>query len=100
MKWIYKYKNGVMLNLHVVPGAPADAISGEHGDALKIRLRAPPVEGKANKALVNLLADLLDVPRSNIVIVSGSGSRSKRVQVSEIDEVTVYTRLTSYMRNK
>lgn len=56
-----------------------------HGDALKVRLAAPPVDGAANEALVALLADELDVARRSIRIVSGGASRSKMVQVDGIE---------------
>lgn len=98
MKWICKYKDGVLLKLHVVPGASVDAIAGEHGEALKIRLKCPAVEGKANKALITLLSDWLNIPCRNIVIVSGRASRLKRIQISGIDETTVYNRMSSYMK--
>lgn len=56
-----------------------------HGDALKVRLAAPPVDGAANDALVTLLADELDVARRAVRIVSGESSRSKTVQIDGID---------------
>lgn len=52
-----------------------------HGDALKVRLAAPPVEGKANEALVAFLADRFEVPKRNVAIVSGEHSREKRVEI-------------------
>jgi uncharacterized protein (TIGR00251 family) len=60
-----------------------------HGDALKVRLAAPPVDGAANDALVELLADELDVARRAVRIVSGATSRSKVVQVDGIDAGSV-----------
>ena len=60
-----------------------------HGDALKVRLSAPPVDGAANEALVELLADELNVARRAVRIVSGVTSRSKVVQVDGIDAVLV-----------
>jgi uncharacterized protein len=61
----------VTFYVQVQPRASRDAIEGEHGDALKIRLTAPPVEDRANQALVQLLAERLNVPRAAVRIVAG-----------------------------
>ena len=68
-----------MLDLHVQPGARRSEFAGEHGGRMKLRLAAPAVEGKANEALVEFLADHFGVPRRNVRIVSGLKSRQKRV---------------------
>lgn len=67
--------------VRVAPRASRNAIEGEHAGALKVRLTAPPVEGRANEALRRLLAERLDVPLSAVRIVSGESSRTKRVSV-------------------
>ena len=67
--------------VHIIPRASKTEIVGMHGDALKIRLAAPPVDGKANKALVAFLADHFNVPVRAIAIVSGATSRSKIIEV-------------------
>ena len=69
------------LLLHVQPGAKKSAIAGRHGDALKIRIAAPAVENKANNALVEFLADLLDVPKSAVAIRQGATGRRKVVEI-------------------
>ena len=56
-----------------------------HGDALKIRLAAPPVDGKANEALVRFLADVLDLPKSAVILKSGQTSRRKVLEVTGSD---------------
>ncbi len=63
------------------------------GDAVLIRLAAPPIEGAANEALVSFLADALGVPRRGITIVSGEKSRDKRVRIDGLDEATARERL-------
>ena len=68
-------------------------MDGRRGDAVLIRLAAPPVEGAANDALIAFLADALDLPRRNIRIVSGETSRDKRVQVSGLDRASALARL-------
>lgn len=70
------------LSILVQPRASRSEIVGPHGDALKVRLAAPPVDGAANEELVRLLAKELDVSRSSIEIVSGLTSRRKTVRVS------------------
>lgn len=69
------------LSLHVQPGARTTGIVGLHGDRLKVRLAAPPVDGRANKALLAWLADLFGVPRSAVELTRGASSRQKTVRV-------------------
>ncbi|HSI85003.1 MAG: DUF167 domain-containing protein [Candidatus Methylacidiphilales bacterium] len=70
------------LHLKVVPGASRERCAGMHGDRLKIRLRAPAVDGKANEALITFLARELDVPARTLTIVAGEKSREKTVAVA------------------
>ena len=74
-------KGAVILNLHVQPGAKRTEVAGRHGDALKIRLAAPPVDGKANAELLRFLSDAFDVPLCNVTLVRGESSRQKIVRV-------------------
>ena len=75
----------VRFSVRVQPRASRDEVSGVYGDALKIRLAAPPVDGAANDALVNFLSALFAVPRRAVRILAGESSRSKLI---EIDGVT------------
>ena len=75
-------RDAVVLSIHVQPGASRSEVVGEHGDALKIRLAAPPVDGKANAALIAFVARALDVSRSQVELISGTASRQKRVRVT------------------
>lgn len=68
--------------MHLQPGAGKSRIDGLHGDALKIRVQAPPVEGKANAALIELLAGRLGVARRSITLIAGERSREKRVAIA------------------
>lgn len=70
-----------LLALHIQPGAKRTEIAGLHGEALKIRLAAPPVDGKANAALLAFLADTLDLPKAAVTLESGASSRQKRVRI-------------------
>src|SRR5437773_10020886 len=75
-------RNGmVRFAVHVQPRASRSEIAGLHGDALKVRLGAPPVDGAANEALIALLAEVLGVSRSSVHIAGGQRSRSKVVEV-------------------
>lgn len=82
--WLHSDGDGVILNLHIQPGAKQTEVVGLHGDALKIRLAAPPVDGKANDALVAFLAKKLGAGRTAIEVISGQTSRPKRVRVAGI----------------
>ena len=77
--------NGIVLNLHIQPRASKNQICGVQDNALKIRLTSPPVDGAANKLCREFLADLLDVPKSAVEIISGETSRHKRVRISTGD---------------
>ena len=75
---------GVRLRLHVQPRAVRSELAGLYGDALKVRVAAPPVDGAANEALVRFLAQQLGVARSAVRVESGAGSRTKVVAVEGI----------------
>ena len=79
----------VRFSVRVQPRAAASEVSGVHGDALKVRLSAPPVDGAANEALVDLLAERLGVPRRAVRIVSGATARTKTVEVDGVDAARV-----------
>jgi uncharacterized protein len=71
----------LILDLHVQPGASKSEFAGQHGDRIKVRLKARAVEGAANEALIEFLAGHFGVPRRSVRIVSGARSRQKRVAV-------------------
>jgi uncharacterized protein (TIGR00251 family) len=75
----------VLLRLHVVPGAGRTAVVGRHGDAVKIRVAAPPERGRANDASLALVATTFGVPAGQVELVSGPSSRTKRVRVSGVE---------------
>jgi uncharacterized protein (TIGR00251 family) len=75
--------------VHVQPRASRSEVVGLHGEALKVRLHAPPVDGAANEALVQLLADQLGVPRRAVRIVAGGTSRAKTVEIEGTTEAVV-----------
>jgi len=79
---IQKHSSGLVFKVHVQPGASRNQVSGLHGDALKLKLTAPPVEGKANKACIGILAEALGIPKTSIEIVSGHTSRKKNIRIT------------------
>ena len=84
---------GITFAVKVHPRAKKNAITGEVGDALKVALTAPPVDGKANEACVEFFAKLLKVPRSSVSIASGLTGRNKVVRVAGLTAEELKNRL-------
>ena len=76
--------DAVSFVVKVHPRAKKNAITGELGDAIKLSLTTPPIDGRANDACIEFLAKLLKVPRSSITIASGAGSRNKVIRVTGV----------------
>lgn len=74
--------SGATFSVRVQPRARKNAITGVAGDALKLALTAPPVEGKANQACIEFLADFLNVPRASVTIVAGQSGRNKVIRIA------------------
>lgn len=81
------------LRFHIVPNAKSDMVIGEHGDAIKIKLRAPAVEGKANAALRSFLAEELNISQCAVVLESGQRSRGKVIRIEGLSAADVRRRL-------
>jgi len=79
----------------VQPRARRNAITGEVGDALKLALTAPPIDGRANEACIAFLAELLNVPRSSVTIAAGHTTRNKLVRVAGVSAAEVRRRLSN-----
>jgi len=91
--WYRQAPDGrITLTLHIQPGAKKTEFAGLHGDALKIRLAAPPVDGKANEALVKFIAETLKLPKSAVNLKSGQTSRRKvlEVQGAEVGAIAAF----------
>jgi uncharacterized protein len=76
----------IVLSVHLQPGAARTELVGRHGDAVKIRVSAPPHRGQANRALLEMLAETFAVPLGHISILSGPSARTKRVRFSGVEE--------------
>lgn len=92
-RWLREDGDGVLLHVHLQPGARRDAVCGEHGGRLKIAIAAPPLEGRANEALVEWLADRLGLPRRQVRLVSGQRSRDKTLRAAGVGAGEVVRRL-------
>jgi uncharacterized protein (TIGR00251 family) len=88
--WLKREAGGaVLLTVHVQPGAKRTEVAGVHGDALKIRLAAPPVDGKANECLVAFLAQRLGIARAAVELAGGATARRKRVRLAGVSEAAL-----------
>jgi uncharacterized protein len=85
--------SGVRIRLRVQPRAARTEVVGRHGDALRVRVTAPPVDGAANQALVRLLADRLGVPRGTVQVVAGETGRNKIIAVEGLSAPEARARL-------
>ena len=85
MDWITEGERGINISVRVSPNSKQTKIDGFHGERLKIRLHAPPVDGKANKELLLFIAERLGVRKSQCAITQGEASRDKVVSISGID---------------
>jgi len=88
---------GATFQIKVHPRARKNAITGEIGEALKVALTAPPVEGRANEACIRLLAEFLNVPRSSVTIAAGESSRQKLIRVAGMNAAQVEEKLRAVL---
>jgi len=87
----------MILSIRVIPRSPRSKIDGRRGDALLVRLAAPPVDGAANEALIDLLSREFQVPKRQIAILSGTTSRDKRVELGGLDAAAGEARLSDIL---
>jgi uncharacterized protein len=95
--WIAATADGVVIRVHAQPGAARSRIAGTHGDALKVQIHARPVEGAANRALVDLLAEALAVRPAAVTVVAGARGREKRLVVAGLDVAAACARLAPFV---
>jgi uncharacterized protein (TIGR00251 family) len=86
---------GAVVAVHVQPRSGTTQLVGRHGDAVRIRVTAPPVDGRATEAARSVLADALGVPASSVTLVSGERSRLKRFQVAGVPAEVVVAQLAA-----
>ncbi len=90
---IKQLPGGVQISLHVLPNAPKSQIIGEHNGSLKIKIKAPPVDGKANEAIVEFFSRLLKVSKSSIEILKGDKSKAKKILIHGLTVEVVQSHL-------
>ena len=90
----------MILSVRVIPRSPTSAITGRRGDALLVRLTAPPVDGAANAALIELLAKAFGRPRRDVSLVAGEKSRDKRVAIEGLSDDDFVARLSEILRTR
>jgi uncharacterized protein len=83
------------VRIRVSPGAARSGVVGRHGSGWKVRVAAAPERGKANEALIDLLADTLDIPRTDVQLVGGASSRDKTIVVRGVDAAQTEARLAA-----
>ncbi|MDG2306046.1 MAG: DUF167 domain-containing protein [Candidatus Binatia bacterium] len=93
--WLEPGGGGQRIRVRVSPGARKEGVLGLYGDVLKVAVRAPPEKGRANKALVEVLAQALGVARSSLAVVAGETSRDKTLVVSGLEAATIRARLAA-----
>ncbi|KYG67674.1 DUF167 family protein [Bdellovibrio bacteriovorus] len=81
-------KGGVRLHLFIQPKSSKNEVVGPHNGELKIKITAPPVDGKANEALIEFLSDYFDIPKRQVVLVKGDTGRHKTVDLMGVEEKT------------
>ena len=81
------------LKLRIVPNAKRNVLVGEHGDAAKIKIAAPALEGKANEALLEFVSEKLRVHRRDIALIAGEKSRDKLIEIANLDATEARARL-------
>ena len=97
--FITAINDGIRLDLRISPGARRSSIEGPYGEsALKLKVAAPPVDGKANAEAERFLAELLDIPRSNVTVVRGASSRDKVVLVRGVGPSETRKLLSTHLR--
>lgn len=93
MGYLTETQEGVILNVRAQPRSSRAGIDGLLGDAIKVRIRCAPVDGKANKELVETLAEEFDLPKSSVIFKSGETSKQKRILLRGISAATVAERI-------
>lgn len=90
-------QDGVILKLRVAPGAARERVVGVHGDALKVAVRAPPEQGKANARVLDVLAEALGLAARDVTLIAGATARDKRVCIAKLTATEVRLRLAQHL---
>jgi len=91
--YLRQERDGVSLKVHLTPRSAKESVGGLHGDALQIKVKAPPVKGRANEALIKFLSRRLGLPRNKLTLRAGSTSRTKILHIESMSIAEVALRL-------
>jgi uncharacterized protein (TIGR00251 family) len=83
--WAAQTKDGILIKVHIVPNSSKTQIVGTHGDRLKLKIKAPPVDGKANEEIVSFLSKTLNIKKNQIELMTGQTSKSKNLLIKAFD---------------
>ena len=97
MSYLREHPDGALLRVHAQPRASRNAVAGIHGDALKIAVQAPPVDGVANEAIREFLAELFAIPRARVSLRAGETSRRKTFQLHGVSAEAVRARVAEVL---
>lgn len=98
--WVRPARDGATIEAFVRPRAAKDALAGVHGTGLRVKVKAPPVEGRANRAVEKLLADLLALPPAAVTVTAGESSRHKTIHVAGMSPEDVTSRLDGVLSSR
>ncbi|MGM0418117.1 MAG: DUF167 domain-containing protein [Thermodesulfobacteriota bacterium] len=87
--FIHNEKNGISVNLYIQPKSSKNQISGIYNNACKIKIKAPPVDGAANKECIKYVSKLLNLPKSSVSIISGHTGKNKKIYIEKHKDQTV-----------
>jgi len=87
MAWFQWNADALLLQLHIQPGARHNQVVALHGDRLKLKINAPPVDGRANEELIEYLSQCFDTSKSNVTLVRGVQGRSKTVCIAQVQSI-------------
>ena len=96
---LHETAKGITFAVRIHPRARKNAITGVVGDALKLALTAPPIEGRANQAVIEFFADLFAIPRSSVTIASGETSRNKIVRITGLRRTAAEQKLAGNLKS-
>lgn len=92
--FLKEVREGVMISLHVIPNAPQSEIVGEHNGALKVKIKSPPVDGKANSEIISFFSRILNISKNQIEILKGDKSKAKTLLVRGFQSQQILPLLT------
>lgn len=88
--WLKNHQKGTVLQLYIQPGAATNQVAGIHGERLKVKIKAPPVDGAANEGVIDYFSEILMIPKAKIFLIRGESSRQKDLLVELSPEKVIF----------